>query len=228
MSELKVDVIIPVYNGAAFIREAIISVQAQTFKNVNIIVVDDGSEDETLNILAELGENDAKIQTIKQAHKGVSFALNNGISNTTSPYIAFLDSDDLWHPEKLEKQSQILIDSGAEICFCLVQEFQDNSTLIGLKTHRARTAPLKGYNKTAFMGRREVFNKYGLFYESAAVGDFVEWFSRVIRTQHNTKMIDEVLAYRRVHTKNTMLNADKNTFLHILKKHLDASRKTDN
>jgi glycosyltransferase involved in cell wall biosynthesis len=227
MNESLIDIIIPVYNGAAFIAEAIASIQAQTFKNFEIMVVDDGSDDDTADIVVNLGKTDPNISLMKQEHLGVQSALNNAISRTKSQYIAFLDADDLWHPQKLEKQLSYITANNIEFCFCLMQEFQDSGTKGQIQTHKARTKPMKGFHKSAFLANRKVFDKYGLFDESVGIGDFVEWYSRVIRTQNSVGMVEEVLAYRRIHNTNTMLNADKNSFLHILKKHLDESRKTN-
>jgi len=221
-----IDIIIPVYNGAAFIGEAIASIQAQTFKNFKVMIVDDGSNDDTVEIVLNLAKTDRSISLIKQEHRGVQAALNKGISGSIAQYIAFLDADDLWHPRKLEKQLAYITTNKTEFCFCLMQEFEDKSTLSEITKHKARTGPMKGFHKSAFLANRKVFDKYGLFDETVGIGDFVEWYSRVIRTQNSVGMIEEALAYRRIHDTNTMLKADKNSFLNILKKHLDESRKT--
>ncbi len=97
----KVSVIIPVYNRAALICRAVDSVLAQDFKNFEIIVVDDGSTDDTpkaLNVYKD------KIKIITQKNRGVSAARNRGVSISSGQYIAFLDSDDMWLPEKLSTQ----------------------------------------------------------------------------------------------------------------------------
>ena len=224
MTEPLIQVITPVYNGAAFIGGAIASIQAQTYKNVKITLVDDGSEDDTVNIIEACAKTDNRISLIKQRHMGVQFALNAGLRITTADYVAFLDADDLWHPQKLEKQIQYLTAGGFEMCFCLMQEFQDSSTVSQLNRHRARANAMKGYSKSACLVRRTAFDKYGLFNEDVAIGDFVEWFSRVLRGNGTVKIIDETLAFRRVHNNNTMLNADKSSFLRILKAHLDERR----
>jgi teichuronic acid biosynthesis glycosyltransferase TuaG len=225
MNKPFIDVIIPVYNGAAFIAEAIASIQAQTFKNFEIMVVDDGSDDDTADIVVNLCKTDPNISIIKQEHLGVQSALNKAISETKSQYIAFLDADDIWHPQKLEKQLEYIKANNTEFCFCLMQEFDDSSIVARISKHKARKKPMKGFHKSAFLADRKVFNKYGLFDESVGIGDFVEWYSRVIRTQRSVGMVEEVLAYRRIHNTNTMLKANKNSLLHILKKHLDESRK---
>ena len=97
----KVSVIIPTYNSAQFIVETLESVFAQTYKNYEVIVVDDGSTDNTKEVLKPYM---SKIRYIYKENGGPASARNVGIKNARGEYIAFLDSDDLWLPEKLEKQ----------------------------------------------------------------------------------------------------------------------------
>jgi len=101
----KVAIIIPTYNAANFIEKAIDSVFAQSYSDYEIIVVDDGSTDNTKEILEKYGN---RITYILQSNQGVAIARNTGIRNSESEYIAFLDSDDQWLPEKLERQMEIL------------------------------------------------------------------------------------------------------------------------
>lgn len=225
MNTPAIAVIIPVYNGEKYVREAVASVQSQTLKNLHIIIADDGSTDGTLPIVQELAAADPRITLLPLEHKGVSAALNAGINNAIVEYVAFLDADDVWHAEKLEKQLQALHSSDAKICFCMMQEFQTPDQDI-IQQSTARSAPLKGYSKIAFLGERSIFETYGLFDESVAIGDFVEWFSRVLRANEPVILLEDVLCYRRVHQENTTRNVPKNAFLKLLKTHLDENRKT--
>ena len=97
----KVSVIIPTYNRSLSVREAIESVLAQTYRDFELIVVDDGSADNTPSVLGSFGE---RIRGIRQANAGVSAARNAGIRAAKGEWVAFLDSDDLWVPQKLERQ----------------------------------------------------------------------------------------------------------------------------
>lgn len=99
-----VSVIIPTYNRVKWISSAIESVFQQTIKNLELIVVDDGSKDDTGKIVKYL---DSKVRYIRQEHQGVSAARNTGIRASKGQYIGFLDSDDLWKPKKLELQLQL-------------------------------------------------------------------------------------------------------------------------
>ena len=94
-----ISAIIPTYNYGRFLREAIGSALAQTYPPIEIIVVDDGSIDDTPQILAEFGD---RIRAIRQTNQGVGAARNAGIAAARGEYLAFLDSDDVWHSRKLE------------------------------------------------------------------------------------------------------------------------------
>ena len=101
----KVSVIIPNFNYADFVGEAIQSVLKQTYQNTEIIVVNNGSTDNSLEILRSFGD---KILIVDQANLGQSGARNAGLAKSTGELIAFLDADDLWEPKKLEKQMILL------------------------------------------------------------------------------------------------------------------------
>ena len=118
----KVSVIVPTYNRAHFIKKAINTVLEQTYQDFEIIVVDDGSKDETEDVVKSI--KDDRIRFIKHdKNRGSSVARNTGIKNAKGEYIAFLDSDVTWLKEKLEKQIKILESSPADVgvVFCGVQ-----------------------------------------------------------------------------------------------------------
>lgn len=100
-----VSIIIPVYNGANFISEAIDSALAQTYKNIEILVVDDGSKDNTGEIVKRYGNS---VKYLPKENGGVSTALNFGIENAKGEYISWLSHDDFYHSDKIEKQIKIL------------------------------------------------------------------------------------------------------------------------
>jgi glycosyltransferase involved in cell wall biosynthesis len=106
MTPPKVTVIMPAYNRAAYLREAIDSVLAQTLSDLELIVVDDGSTDETAALLAAVG--DARLRCLRQEHRGVSAAVNRGLRAARGEYIARLDSDDVWFPETLQTLAAVL------------------------------------------------------------------------------------------------------------------------
>ncbi len=113
-----VSVIIPMYNTADYIEQTVKSVLSQTYNNFEIVIVDDGSTDKGAELVLSMQRNDSRIKYIFQKNQGVSAARNNGISNSSGEYLAFLDSDDLWKPEKLEKQIGRILSTGMEACYC--------------------------------------------------------------------------------------------------------------
>src|SRR5271156_2034659 len=101
MSRPAVSVIIPTYNYGRFVTEAVDSVLAQSYTDHEVIVVDDGSVDDTPERMQPYAE---RVRYLRQPNQGPSAARNNGIEAARGEYVAFLDADDLWHPRKLEAQ----------------------------------------------------------------------------------------------------------------------------
>jgi len=108
MNEL-VSIIIPTYNTEKFIGDTLQSVQNQTYQNWEMILVDDASTDRTVSVIEEFAKNDSRIKLFKlEKNSGNGFARNIALEKASGKYIAYLDADDLWFPEKLEKQIQFL------------------------------------------------------------------------------------------------------------------------
>ncbi len=123
-----ISVIIPNYNYGRFIGEAIESVLAQTFPPSEIIVVDDGSDDNSADIVRTYG---SRVKFIQQRNQGVGAARNNGVKNYSGNLIAFLDDDDVWLPTKLEKQVELLQqDNKIGMVSCGMREFDKNGETI--------------------------------------------------------------------------------------------------
>lgn len=119
METALVSVVMPAYNMERFIEPAIRSVQAQTYGNWELLVIDDCSCDRTCEIVAELAAQDARIRLIRnEGNMGVAKTRNRGFELAQGKYVALLDSDDLWRPEKLERQLHLAQASGADIVYC--------------------------------------------------------------------------------------------------------------
>jgi len=108
-----VSVIIPTYNCGAFVREAVESVLGQSHRDLEVVVVDDGSTDDTPVVLARI--EDPRVTVIRSPHRGLSAARNEGLDRARGEYIAFLDADDRWLPSKLDRQVA-LMDAEPEVC----------------------------------------------------------------------------------------------------------------
>lgn len=108
MKNQLVSIIIPCFNSEKFIENTLNSVLKQTYTNIEVIVIDDGSKDKSAEIIKQMSCYDARIRYIYQSNSGVSIARNNGIINSSGNYIAVLDSDDIWLPVNLEKKIKLL------------------------------------------------------------------------------------------------------------------------
>lgn len=114
-----ISVVIPSYNRESTIIRAVNSVLCQTYSDIEVIVVDDGSTDQTREVLSDI--SDERFRYVYQKNAGACAARNNGIEHAKGEYIAFQDSDDAWRPEKLIKQLEAMRQYNADICFCKME-----------------------------------------------------------------------------------------------------------
>jgi glycosyltransferase involved in cell wall biosynthesis len=131
-----VSVIIPVYQGADFIEQAVRSVLDQTWRNLEVIVVDDGSTDDTVARARAI--DDPRVRVLQQANAGASHARNRGFEASRGELIQFLDHDDILHPRKLETQARRLLESGLQAIACCTWE-RFSSTPAQSRCHPERT-----------------------------------------------------------------------------------------
>ncbi len=195
---LKISVIIPTYNRASTLPRAIDSVLAQSHAADEIIVVDDGSTDETIEII---GDQYPQIKLISQNNSGVSSARNTGIKNAIGNWICLLDSDDSWQDNKLEKQTEVIIDN-PEYLICHTNEnwYRDGKILNQGKKHEKRGGynifqhclPLCAISPSSVMINKQVFDDVGLFDEDLpACEDYDMWLR--ICCKYPVLFIDEAL-----------------------------------
>lgn len=209
MTEIKnpdVSIIIPAYNAKRFIHETLVSVLNQSYESYEVIVVDDGSTDSTREIVSDFVKQNQKISLITKSHSGGASARNTGLEKARGKFIAFLDSDDLWYPDKLAKQvSCIEKDPSIGLVSCLAVVINEESISTGLLAGRK----LHGncYKKMLDTGgicggsivlvRRECFEKAGYFDPTLKL--FQDWDMWIRLTRHfKLVTIPEVLVgYRR-------------------------------
>jgi glycosyltransferase involved in cell wall biosynthesis len=110
-----ISVIIPAYNAEDFIEETLNSVLAQTYRNIEVLVVDDGSKDSTLCLVQQKVLEDSRIMLLRQQNQGVAAARNLAIQSAKGEFIAPIDADDIWYPLKLEKQVQCMLEGGSQV-----------------------------------------------------------------------------------------------------------------
>ena len=127
-----VSIITPMFNSIKYIENTIISVQAQTYQNWEMIIIDDGSTDDSVKIVKSFLEEDERINLICLAdNNGSAVARNEGIRAATGRYIAFLDSDDIWMQEKLEKQIKFMNDHKSPLSFTAYRKINENGEYLG-------------------------------------------------------------------------------------------------
>ena len=176
-----VSVIVPTYNRGWVIGEAVDSVLAQQYSNYELIVVDDGSTDDTAAVLNAYG---SRVRLLRQKNKGVSAARNAGIRSAAGSLIAFLDSDDLWLPSKLSQQV-LFFEEHPDALVCQTEEtwIRNGVRVNPRKRHRKPSGmifepslELCLVSPSAVMMRRSLFDRVGLFDESLpACEDYDLW-----------------------------------------------------
>ena len=217
----KVSVIIPNYNYAQFVGEAIESVLNQTYKDIELIVVNNGSTDNSLEILSKYS---TKIHLINQENLGQSGARKSGLEQSTGNYIAFLDADDIWAPEKIEKQI-LLFTSKVELVYCGIKKISENTQTVlatEIPTFKGSCSDafieypgvsivLSGESTSIFT--RSLLEKVGGFdsdLNSAAGWDFFRRCSKFSEFD----FVPEPLVHYRLHSSN-MSNSFQDTILDI-------------
>src|SRR6266404_409937 len=141
MLAMEVSVIIPTYNSARFLIDAIDSVLAQTFKDFEVIVIDDGSTDETESLMQKYGSG---VRYIRQENRGVALTRNHGIDESRGKYVAFLDADDVWLPHKLDRQVSALYSrSDFRACYSAFSVAGDNLRSIAVNRSDRRGSALE-------------------------------------------------------------------------------------
>jgi glycosyltransferase involved in cell wall biosynthesis len=170
----SVSVILPTHNRARYICRAVESVLNQTFADREVIVIDDGSTDNTRETLAPYKD---RVRYYYQPNAGVSAARNAGVRQARSEWIAFLDSDDSWLPEKLSHQMQCVRDTGAEACFARTVPFNQGQISRGsTPNHRLFEDSLRlvlthGLYVQSMLVKRDLFQRLGGFDESLRVAE---------------------------------------------------------
>lgn len=158
-----VTVIIPSYNRADKLLVAVNSVLAQTWKDLEVIVVDDGSSDNTKEILSTI--NDQRLRYVYQDNAGACAARNRGITLAQGEYIAFHDSDDVWHTDKLQKQMEVFKNNDVDLVFCKLRKiFSDDKCILSpSRVDAGRLVPVKtliGIGTQTVVAKRKVFEEF--------------------------------------------------------------------
>ena len=225
MTNSLVTCIIPVYNGEPYLGEALESVLNQTYRSVEVIVVDDGSTDRTPEVVASYG---SRVSYRRQANAGAPSARNLGLGAASGEWIGFLDADDLWHPEKLAKQLAFQ-KAGLDFSVTLIQNFwiPELAREAELFRDHPRGRPLPGYVTGTMLARRSAFERVGPFNGNVRHADSADWFIRAREAGLTGGLLEEVLVRRRIHEGNVSrqrAEQSRDEFLTLLKRKADARR----
>lgn len=196
-----VSVIIPSYNRAAFLREAIDSVLQQTERDFELLIVDDGSTDDTETLCSSYG---GRLRYLYQSRRGVSAARNLGIQNARGQLVAFLDSDDLWAPHKLARQVEwMAAHSAIKLCHTNEIWIRRGRRVNQKKIHQKAGGwiyplclPRCVISPSAALMRRELFEQVGWFDESLPICEDYDLWLRVA-ARFEVGFIDEPLIVKR-------------------------------
>ncbi|MEE8593298.1 MAG: glycosyltransferase family A protein [Candidatus Bipolaricaulota bacterium] len=198
-----VSCIIPAFNAESFVGEAIESVLKQSYRAVELIVVDDGSTERTADVIRSYG---ATLTYVRRTHQGAAAAKNDGIGAAQGEFIAFLDADDLWHPDKLTRQMAGLARrSEIDLSFTQYQNFwtPDLGEEERLYQGGPLSNPVSGWSMSTLLARRGVFERFGRFEEDVTEKhQSLLWALRAAERGAIVDVMPEVLMRRRLHPGN--------------------------
>lgn len=210
----SVSVVIPAYNAARYLAAAVDSILAQTRPPLEIIVINDGSTDNTLEVAQSFGP---RVHVISQPNGGISVARNAGIAAARGSLIALQDADDLALPRRIELQAAALeADAELELVLAHIIKF----------SHAGDCPKQPGCVPGIVMARRSLFDRVGLFDPEVKLAEFLDWYARAREMGLKERMLPEVLMRRRIHDDNIGVREAhlKGNYARILKASLDRRR----
>jgi glycosyltransferase involved in cell wall biosynthesis len=208
MSEIQVSIVIPLYNKSQWILQTLKSVANQTYKNWECIIVDDGSSDESLELVKKFAmENQGEWRIYSQSNSGQAIARNFGISLARGKYIALLDADDLWFPNKLTKQIDYLEkNKEVDVIFCSYVIFEDSlkNSLRVVRFKDSRKMIMRWLQMLGFGGliesvgliKSEFLENHGAFSEDLSTSSGLEISLRALINAKVMVLPDVLVAYR--------------------------------
>ena len=219
---IKVSVILPVYNTEKYLPECLDSIINQSLRDIEIICIDDGSTDSSLQILKEYAEKDKRIVVLEQENSGAGIARNKGMESAKGKYLSFLDSDDFFEPEMLEKAYIKCEEENADFCVYRSKRFDDKTRdyesipwtikerylpeVIPFKAGDADKYIFQVFNGWAWdkLYNREFIIKTGLKYQGLRTTNDAFFVFMANVEAKCISIIDEVLAYHRVNTGTSL------------------------
>jgi UDP-glucose:(glucosyl)LPS beta-1,3-glucosyltransferase len=202
---VKISIIMPAYNVEYFIRNSILSIQNQTFTNWELIIVNDGSTDDTLAVIESMKNSDKRIQLYSQVNKGVSVARNLGISIATGSLIAFLDADDLWHPLFLSNMINAIATTQKELVICGFNRLYPNGSYVSYDKKYLEGAILLPalQNQLAIhigslLVSRKLMDHFSIrFSENCMISEDMEFIYKLLAVTEVAVVKDQLMTYRK-------------------------------
>jgi glycosyltransferase involved in cell wall biosynthesis len=223
-SDPLVSCIVPVFNAERHLGEALSSIAAQTYPATEIIVVDDGSQDGSARVATE---GPHAVRYLYQPNAGPAAARNTGIRAASGHFVAFLDADDRWHPEKIERQMRLMRGApevDVTVGMAVMFDDPDSTSEAG---GRPVGVPIPAFITGTILARKEMFTRVGWFDEGRRHSDVAAWFIRARTMDAGIVCLPDVLLYRRLHATNmsrTGRSGSIDEYLRLLKSHLDHAR----
>ena len=200
----SVSCVVPVFNGARFLAEALESILGQTHPPFETIVVDDGSTDATPDVVRSYGD---RVVYIRQENRGPAAARNTGLKRSSGEFLSFLDADDLWHQEKLSRQLA-RFEARPELELSMawqrpfwVDEMKHEQERLEQEDHPFVKSHA-GYVCQTMLMPRATFDRVGPFDERLRVGEDTDWILRAKRIGIVREISTDVLLFRRMHQNN--------------------------
>ncbi len=219
-----ISVLIPLYNGARYVRETLDSVLTQSVPVSEIVVVDDGSTDDGPAIV----ESVEKVRLVQKPHSGPAATLNRAFTEARGEVLAFVDADDLWTPGKLERQLAVLTASSSPLfVFGHAKNFHSPDLTDDEKARiHCPPDPIPAVTLGTMLARRTDVLRVGDIGTQWQVGYFVDWYSRAQALGIRAEMLPDVLLHRRLHRTNLSRTQPqaRPDFARILKSVLDRKR----
>ena len=225
MCKARISIIIPVFNGGKYLGDAIESVLSQGEYVFEIIVVDDGSTDNTAKVVETFGQT---VLYCYQANAGVGAARNRGVAMAQGDFLAFLDADDFWSENKLKKQSDVFqADPALDMVFGYIQQFYSPELTEEEKSQiNIPVEVIPGRHAGTMLIKKESFLRVGFFKPDLRIGEFIDWFARASELRLKSIMLSDVLMKRRIHQTNLgrTQQDQRADYLRTLKAALDRRR----
>jgi glycosyltransferase involved in cell wall biosynthesis len=225
---MMISIIVPVHNGAKFIAEALQSIFNQTFKDYEIIVIDDGSTDETRQIVEKYRDS---VAYFYQENAGAGVARNLGVEKTCGDFIAFLDADDYWTVDKLEKQyNYLLANNEVDAVFGYAEQISQADWKTKDVTEKSPDKALASYLPSAMLIRRKSFYRAGFYPIEYQVGEVVEWYLKAQEAGLNMILLPDLVYWRRIHSDNLGIRHKSSIgdYVKIVKRSMERRRQIKN